>query len=263
MPSEHYVPIVVHFDEYEKKAYGDILTNVGFKDFTSIQVDPQQEHLGEVKESTARAVEKIISFLPDKKPIILSRRHYNVVYCHNNPNTALVTFDEHNDSYRADSENVFHDGNFLIMRDGPVYILGTGIGSSKSTIKSYPPESIENIFQEHLPAKSVLSLDIDAFNSETTKAHDYAHNGLIEKVVDKVVDLVFKDRLSYEEVLDVSKKLSAHTQIIGLNIAGYNPYRDDEQHSTAAMLSNYLINMIQVMDLQRKLAESKKFRKPQ
>lgn len=228
MELSDYITVTVPFNDVEEKVYRDILVSCGLNE--PFVVDTNQPDL----KTIAKQVAGIIG---NRKSVIIGHNHSNIAFCY--PKETLITFDSHNDSFALMDEYEFHCGYFLHLRENDTYILGCGVKSNDLSIKNFSPRKVDKILDVNLPKNIFLSLDIDAFNLSVTDSHNYTdtHRNSIESTA-RAFGREF--HLSFQKVLDLSLGLTEGRNLVGINIAEYDPKIEGEPYYTAELLKTYL-----------------------
>ncbi|MBN2052554.1 arginase family protein [Candidatus Woesearchaeota archaeon] len=239
MSLEELLTVIVPYSEKEKEIYARILCEIGLKE--PVVVDPYQHKVmiwKKMQLNNDGIIREVAGIIGDKKSIILSGTHYPIAECYNNIQAGLVTFDAHNDSY-IDKDSLFNsfsgDGEFLLRRKGKTYILGTNIGTHDPLkIKVFNAKKINNIKKITLPNNIFLSLDIDVFDPSITQSHHRPHTGLFKRKY-----------LSFEDVMRTTQYLTKDRNVLGVNIAGYDPELEAPPYKTAELLKQYLGSILE------------------
>ena len=204
------------------------------RDFTAGNVDLFEIPFDIPPEKIAREVADRIA---NKKFLLISLRHSDIAYCHNNSDTALITFDRHIDS----KGHKFSPRGFLDRRKGDVYVIGSNKQPKSPRIRVCSPYDVEimldvpnGIQREILKApgsKFLLSLDVDVFDPEITNGFYRTPPALLERLVmasDRRgwTDWRPKVYLTPMEVIEFSRELVYNGELMGIHIAGYDPAKD-------------------------------------
>ncbi len=239
MTLNDFIPVIVPLNRRENDVYQDIALSAGLSNPIIVDVDKHLLKEGEYyyldKEPLAREVAEAVG---KRKSVIIGRKHFNIAFCY--PEETLITFDAHNDSMPHGARS-FDDGYFLSKRKGKTYILGCRIKSYSNEVINYWPKKINQILEEKLPRNIFLSLEIDVFNSNVTRAHNYAHDSWLDNA-GRFFGL--ENHLCFERVLDLSKELVKGKNVLGINLSGYNPWLEKPPYPTSGLLKQYLSSVL-------------------
>ena len=237
MELSDFVTVIVPFTYSQQQldtqiaVYMDILSGVGL---------PKPQIVSANNKSQEDIACEVAEIVGEDRSVSISPKHYIAAFCYNDGETAFVTFDSHRDYYIT-MHPTFGNGSFLRYRNGEIYIVGSDmefIGPNPpKQIKVYPPKKIDRVIQADIPPKIFLSLDIDVFDEEVTKAHNWPHDGLVERF-ERAIGI--KTHLSFEEVLTLSQQLLQGRTLMGVNIAEYCPQLEQPPYKTAELLKQYL-----------------------
>lgn len=243
---DDFFSVAVPLNEKEEEVYTKILKSVGLKPFI---VEASKYNAGN-RYDKKRLAEDIAHIIGQKKSVTLGRWHSIMAFLYNNEDTSSVIFDAHCDAIQIPEAPYFNDGNFLTERKGETHIIGTSIKplGRESKIKVYPRIKMRQALNRISSENFFLSLDIDVFSRNVTNAHHYPHNGLLERIGGKLFG--YDGHLSFEEVLNLSEELIAGKNLLGVNIAGYNPMLEDSDYRTAELLKKYLGSILQIPPIQ-------------
>jgi hypothetical protein len=217
MPDQ-YSAFVMPMDGLQEKAYTRIAQTI--TDRISIVEPIYSGRDGRLEFDRLATAKKIGELVGDSKSLIIGRPHLCMTFCY--PSTDAVILDYHNDSYFAWEAAYFNDGNFLLERDGKIFIIGTDVSSDHARIKTFPPSRFKEALSSDIGETIFASLEVDVFRMKDTTAHHYPHKPLLPAW------LGFRDGLSFQEVLDFTPLLLNGRKLKGFNLAGYAPELDKD-----------------------------------
>ena len=188
------------------KAYKDILQKLGIDDIVEIEL-PLGPSIG------ARIVGNAVG-LTNKKPLIIGLGHHLMAYV-GDSSVDYVYFDAHSDDNVNEDNSRFDCSTFIHYMDGRHYVVGIGEGihPRKDITKWFKHDEAEKIIEQTFRNNIFLSYDIDVFDSTVTKAHSWGDSG----------------RMFPDQVKDLSLRIVGERNLIGLNVASYNPSLESNQ----------------------------------
>lgn len=259
-PGDYFTFSVPH-SPIDEEAYRDIFQSVGLREPWVVKHSDMPKPRSPEEERTyfyrfADRISKNVGGLPF---ISMTRRHRDSGLCHNEMDVDFVTFDQHTDLIFYSEPGIFtgvselaerklyHNGTFLSARKGQVFIVGSEVPADKwlPLVKRYPPRKIRDVLEADISDKIILSLDIDALKSSLTEAYDY----YVHAPIDDMLMVLRKERRSeFSDILDISKQLAEKHQVVGINIAEYNPQRERNRFlGTQGLIKLYLSEILDII----------------
>lgn len=209
--------------QYEQ-GYGRIFKGLGIKDIVRI-CEVHDSH-----EANANQIAMIVQSSP-KKFLLVGLGHQIITYL-TDDTTDHVYFDSHTDDYGL---GLLHSGNFINFMKGRHFCIGARKNDynnregKKSTLLKF--EEPEKITRFSFRKRMFLSYDTDVFHpSVTTAISETAGAG------------GFEGRMFPKQVIDLSKRIIAGRDLVGVAVVEYSPYEKD--YKTADILTDLLKSIL-------------------
>lgn len=172
--------------------------------------------------------------LSSKKPLVIGRDHH-LMACVGNCSVDYVYFDAHSDDNRGEWNNLFTCATFINYMEGQHYVAGVGEGIFPNGEKTvwFRHNEADKIVEVPFRDNIFLSYDIDVFHPSVTTAHEWGESG----------------RMFPQQVKDLSNRIVGGRNLVGMNVASYNPCKEAHQ--------NYKTVDV-IIDLLRPLIETEK-----
>lgn len=126
-----------------------------------------------------------------------------------------VYFDAHSDDNINGDNTSFSCANFINFMAGKHYVVGVGRGVYPNGNKTrwFRCNEAEKISKQPLRDRIFLSYDIDVFDPSITTAHAWGSGEMLPK-----------------QVKDLSAKITEGRNLVGMNVASYNPSKEANQN---------------------------------
>ena len=206
MASKDWKGILVQREDCTE-GYRRIFQELGIDDVVEVKTDGRP-----VLE--AHRVEEVTK-TSSKKPLVIGLGHHLMAYV-GDDSVDYVYFDAHSDDKIVNGGATFCSGTFIVHMKGNHYVVGIGEGiyptGGRTTKLKY--HEAKNILGIPLRNNIFLSYDIDVFDPSITTAHGWGSGG----------------RMFPEQVKDLSARIVEGRELIGMNVASYEPYKEADQN---------------------------------
>ncbi len=204
-------------DEDCTEIYRKIFQELGINDVIEVEGSgwPQvgAKRVGEVAKSSS------------KKILLIGLGHHLMAYL-GDDSVDYVYFDAHSDDNVNDG-NPFSCATFINHMQGRHYVAGIGEGVYPNGHKArwFRHNEADKIVEVPFRDKIFLTYDVDVLDPSVTTAHGWGSGG----------------RMFPQQVKDLSDRIVNGRNLIGMNVASYEPYREaDRNYKTVDVIVDLL-----------------------